>query len=587
MGIPTGPQQGKAPSGGGLPTGRASGNQQPAQPRQRPAGLPQPQQPPRTDGGQQQGTSQRRPVQQRPTGGSSGAPTQRPQQPAQQPTQQPAQRPTQRPPAQAPRQAPQPAQQLPSVPEEQFDDPFNFDSQDADPFSDLPAGYTDAFPDDSLGFEDDPFEPVGEGQTGRYDDGGDEDEFSEPAPIAPTQPPAKKAAARTRRLQGNNGAPERGRAADEEYEDSFVDKENLKLKPFGKQKKRAKVGDFDARKNMEGQRKVYRGVFIAAVLAIVGFGAYQTFWPQESISVAEVEEIASVAVGDTGFPTTRGEGFALSFTDSLLNLEPGPDALAKRTAALSYFYGTVGDTKSFDSALTAVGNISQQVVYGPVVLESTPITAKAASYEIGVLLNTADADAPKVEGSVGAENIAESLRWVAFNVNVYYDETKNSFAIAPNSPTLLPAPTVDSPSVVPAGEPLGTAVDDVPESVQATIVGFLSGYRESTKNDFSKILQYIGTEADESLRDGLGSRYQFATPDDPASSIDTEVFQTGDDLSELKIELTVDWQIPTGESSSVTFPSHYVLTLASKGGGDYTVTKFAPYYWVEPSDPAE
>ena len=89
---------------------------------------------------------------------------------------------------------------------------------------------------------------------------------------------------------------------------------------------------------MEGQRKVYRGVFVGAVIAIVGFGAYQTFWPQESLSYSQVEEIASVAVGDTGFPLTKGEGFALSFMDSLLNIEPGPEALAKRTAALSYVF---------------------------------------------------------------------------------------------------------------------------------------------------------------------------------------------------------------------------------------------------------
>jgi len=360
-----------------------------------------------------------------------------------------------------------------------------------------------------------------------------------------------------------------------------VDKEELKLKPFGKPKKKAKVGDFDPRKNMEGQRKLYRGIFIAAVLTVVGFGAYQTFWPQESLSTAEVENIASLAVGDTGFPTTRGEGFALSFSESLLNVQPGPESQAQRTAALSYFYGANGDSKLFDSALSTVGSVSQEVVYGPVVLDSTPLTADAASYEVAVLLNTSDTEVVNPGGSAGAEQIADSLRWVAFNVNVYYDEAKDSFAIAPNSPSLIPAPSVEPQSVVPAGEPLGTAVDDYPESVNATVVGFLSGYRESTKSNFDKILQYIGTDADESLRNGLGSRYQFATPDDPANSIDIQVFQPGESASELKVQLTVDWKITTGENSGVTFPSHYVLTLQSTGSGsDYTVTKFAPYYWT-------
>lgn len=569
MGIPTGPQQGRNPSAGGIPANRTPGNQQPAQPRQRPSGLPQPQQQnpaqqaPRQAEGQPSGTGRR--AAQNPGAAPLG---QRPQRPPVANPQRPAQ---QLPPA-----------QLPPAAEETFEDPFSFGGDADDPFSDVPKS-SYGRDDESLGFgEDDPFEPISAAQDDGY---GDDGEPYVPAPQA-SQAAPREPAARPRRLQGNTRAPERGRAATEEYDESFVDEKNLKLKPFGKSKKKAKVGDFDPRKNMEGQRKIYRGIFITAVLAVVGFGAYQTFVPQENLSVADVESIASMAVGDTGFPTTRGEGFAQSFMDSLLNIEPGPDALAKRTAALSYFYGAEGDSKSFDAALTAVGSISQQVVYGPVILDSTPITAKAGSYEIGLLLSTNDSDVPRDEGSNGAEQIAESLRWVSFNVNVYYDEVKDSFAIAPNSPTLLPAPSVESPSAVPAGEPLGETVDSVPNSVQATVVGFLSGYRESTKTSFDKILQYIGNDADESLRNGLGNRYQFATPDDPASSIDMQVFQTGSDMSELKIALTVDWQIPTGDTSSVTFPSHYVLTLQSKGGGDYTVTKFAPYYWIEASDPA-
>jgi len=565
MGIPTGgPQQGRNPAGGGVPTGRPPGNQQPAQPRQRPSGLPQPQQTPPARPAQREeglpGIAPRQPAQ-RPTG---AAPASRP---AALPRPESAQRPTTPPQRQAP---------LPPAPEESFDDPFAFGDQDDDLFSDVPKNVYDDGALDSSGLnEDDPFEYV-------PDERGDteEEDRYEPEPVAaPVAPRAP--AAKPKRLQGANRAPEPSRTASSEYAEEFVDKEELKLKPFGKPKKKAKVGDFDPRKNMEGQRKLYRGIFIAAVLTVVGFGAYQTFWPQESLSTAEVENIASLAVGDTGFPTTRGEGFALSFSESLLNVQPGPESQAQRTAALSYFYGANGDSKLFDSALSTVGSVSQEVVYGPVVLDSTPLTADAASYEVAVLLNTSDTEVVNPGGSAGAEQIADSLRWVAFNVNVYYDEAKDSFAIAPNSPSLIPAPSVEPQSVVPAGEPLGTAVDDYPESVNATVVGFLSGYRESTKSNFDKILQYIGTDADESLRNGLGSRYQFATPDDPANSIDIQVFQPGESASELKVQLTVDWKITTGENSGVTFPSHYVLTLQSTGSGsDYTVTKFAPYYWT-------
>ncbi len=581
MGIPTGSPQGQNPAGGGLPAGRPQGGQQPPQQRPRQGGLPQPQQ-----GAPRQAPSRQAPSRVPPRQGQ-------PAQPSRQPQRAPQQMPQQRPQA-----APVPQrrqEELPDVPDESFEDPFDFDGPSNDPFSDLPQGYGQGS-EDELTLEDDPFTQIEGDQRFDY---GDEESFDEPDYQPTSQQPQQlpqrqSSAARPARLEGVVRPPAPSRRAEEEYSEDFVDKENLKLKAFGsgkggKSKKTAKVGDFDARKNMEGQRKIYRGVFIAAIVAIVGFGAYQTFLPQEALSTEEVESIAAAAVGETGFPTTKGEGFAISFIDSLLNLEPGQDGLASRSAALSYFYGTGGDSRPADSALTSVGNIRQQVVYGPVALDSTPLTANAASYEIAVLIKTTDVDAPVQTGVQGNEQIAASLRWVSFNVNVYYDEAKNSFAIAPNSPTLLPAPSVEPPSALPASEPLGDSVDNYPESIRATVIGFLSGYRESTKTNFDKILQYIGTDADEALRDGLGSRYEFANAGDPASSTDISVFAPNGeaDLSELKIQLTVDWRVPAGDDSGVVIPSHYVLTLQSSNGVDYTVTKFAPYYWTETSEPAE
>lgn len=602
MGIPTDPQQGRNPAGTGVPSGRAPGNRPPVQPQQRPSGIPTQQ------GGstpQQRPAQQQRPAGARPGGipnQQGGIPRQQPSQqrpPQQRPAQQgglPQQRPAgaqqQRPPQQAqrPAQQPRPAQQrpaqeqLPSAPEQNFNDPFGADD---DLFSDVPkVSYDESFQDD-FGFEDDEdtFSTI-PGATNFEDE-----EIPQRRQEAPQQPaPRVQPAATPRRLQGSTKPPAPSRSSREEFSEDFVDRDKRKLKPFGKPKKAAKAGDFDPRKNLEGQRKLYRGIVVAALVALVGFGAFNALVPKESVSYAEIEEIAAYAAGDTGFPTVKGEGFALNFMDSLLDISPGPEGLAKRTAALGYFYGAAGDSKAASEALTAVGNVSQQVVYGPVALDSTPLTENAASYEIGVLLSTTEAPvegSDPLEGSAANDAMAASLRWVSFNVNVYYDEAKDSFAIAPNSPTLLPAPSVEAPSLVPAGEPLGEPVDSISESVRATVVGFLSGYRESTKENFDKILQYIGTNADESLRTGLGGQYQFATPDDPSSSVAMEVFESATTAGELKVALVVDWQIPTGENSSVTFPSHYVLTLTSTGGGDYTVTKFAPYYWTEAVAPEE
>lgn len=557
MGIPTGPQQGRIPGRGGLPTGRGSGNVPPSQQRPRNSGIPR-QQLPRDTSNEEELPLVENPVQ-----------------PTRQPSMSP--RPTK---SQDPRQQRQ-TSSLPPVSSTE-EDPFSFGAEN-DLFSDVPKYRNSS--DDDLIEDDGTFESIDPD-----DDSYDEDEVEE-QPVERHEASKRRAtpvpAAKPRRVSGATKAPEKPSSTDDEYSDEFVDKENLKLKPFGsgKQKKKAKVGDFDTRKNIESQRKIYRGIFIGAMIAIVGTASFITFAPKENLSESEVQSIVAEYVGETGFPTKEGEGFALNFMASLLNVQPGENAETTRNTALSYFYGGDVDGKSFDSALATVGDVKQSIIQGPVVFDSTPITANSASYEIGVLVKTVDA-ATKENNDTSEAKVAESLRWMAFNVNVYYDDLKQSFAIAPNSPSLIPAPPVAVPGSLPMSEPLGELVDTPPESIKATVEGFLSGYRESSKENIDKILQYIGTEADEALRDGLDSRYQFATPNDITSSIRYEVFSPNGaaDLSELKIDLTVDWQVPTSSESAVTFPSHYVLTLSDKGSGDYTVTKFAPYYWIEASE---
>lgn len=577
MGIPTGgPQQGRTPSRGGIPTGNKPGNQQPSQQRPR-AGIPKQQQstePPRRRAEEEE------------------LPLANPEIPSRASQRPPLSSETQR------RLSERRSKALPPAADNEFDDRYSFKEDQEDLFSDVP-NYKDE-PDTSLDFEDDgTFEPISAEDSFEDEDNDGYNQEREAEEKSRNQAQERKAptpAAKPRRARGVSKPPvsSSNEGSDgEEFSDEFVDKDNLKLKPFGsgkKPKKKATVGDFDARKNMESKRKLYRGIVLFTVITIIGFGAFKTFAPQTILDRQDVQVEIADYVGDTGFPTTEGEGFALGFMDSVLNVQPGANAIATRSAALSYFYGNTSDSKDADSAITMIGDIKQEVIRGPVVLDSTAITANAASYEIGFLVKTADSNV-KIKDDSGAEaQIAESLRWMAFNVNVYYDDVKQSFAIAPNSPSLIPAPPVVAPGNIPEGQSLGDSIEEVPESVKATVEGFLSGYRESSKDNTDKILQYIGTEADESLRDGLNSRYQFATPEDLPSSISYDVYSPSgaSDLSVLKIDLTVEWKITASSNASVTFPSHYVLTLEDKGSGDYTVTKFAPYYWIESSeDPTE
>lgn len=566
MAIPTGrPQQGGNPAAGnrsGIPTGRP-----PAQ-GGRPSGLPAP----RAGGGLPTPNSGQNPAapsnpQRRPSADSSQNPLRRP--------------------ANGP-QRPLPRRPEPELPDDSaFDalpDDNGFDEFNGaeDPFADVPQvkNAYDSF--DSFA-EEDPFKPIDDDEL--YED--EEDEYEEPpkkAPAPRAAPAAKVPEARVTRVSGNTKGPKRT-PPKEDFSDSFMDEENLKLKQFGKKKKKvAKAGDFDARKNIEGQRKIYRGVFIGAMVAIVGFGAFQTFVPTDTLSQDEVQSIVALSMGDTGYPTQRAEGFATSFMDTLLNYSDNEVNRAERAEKLSYFYGpTAGTTGNLsDTSFAVSGGVLQDVVHGPVVFESRAISENSGSYAIGMLMRTSPSanDERKPD-----EKAATDLRWTVFNVNVYYDAVKDSFAIAPGSPTLLPPESVISPSEVPIAKPLGTAYDGFPTSVNSTVQGFIEGYRVSTKSNWDPIRQYVGSDAPEALKTGLGGRYTFVDPTKSTSSIkDMQVFKVDEEANTLKVDLTLEWVAINETDSRASFPSRYVMTLEKISGDDYRVAKFSPYYWV--SDPA-
>lgn len=567
MAIPTGrPQQGGNPAAGnrsGIPTGRP-----PAQ-GGRPSGLPAP----KTGGGLPTPNSEQRAAtpsnpQRRPPAATSQGPLKR--------TSNGPQRPLPR----------RPEPELPddsafdALPEDDGFDEFNGGQ---DPFADVPQ-VKNAYDSFDNFAEEDPFKPIDDDDL--YDD--EEEEYEEapkkntPAPRAAPAP--KVPEARVTRVSGNTKGPKRT-PPKEDFSDSFMDEENLKLKQFGKKKKNvAKAGDFDARKNIEGQRKIYRGVFIGAIVAIVGLGAFQTFVPADTLSQTEVQSIVATSMGDTGYPTQRAEAFATSFMDTLLNYSNNEVSRAERTANLSYFYGpTAGTTGSLsDSSFAVSGAVLQDVVHGPVVFESKAISENSGSYAIGMLMRTSPS---ANDDRRPDEKAATDLRWSVFNVNVYYDAVKDSFAIAPGSPTLLPPESVISPSEVPVAKPLGTQYDGFPTSVNSTVQGFIEGYRISTKTNWDPIRQYVGSDAAETLKTGLGGRYEFIEPTNAASSIkDMQVFMVDESADTLKIDLTLEWVAINESDSRASFPSRYVMTLEKISGDDYRVAKFSPYYWV--SDPA-
>jgi len=469
-------------------------------------------------------------------------------------------------------------------------------------FSGITAPADDGYDPNSLGYEDDPFEPIPEDELS-YDDG--EDGYYEERPqggaapqagVAPL-PQSRQPQARRNRTSGAPVEPRQAKVEEEDYQEEFIDEENIELKPYGGKKKKAskkaKVSDFDNRKNLEGQRKLYRTIFVLAIVAIVGFGAFKTFMPVQVLTEDEVATIAAWTNGDTGFPTTRGEGFALSFVDTLVNYSEDQQSKAKRDVALQYFTGGSDSAFAANESFSVMGNIKQSIIYGPVVLESDALTENAGAYKIGMLLSTAPLKDPEGDGVRYDELASEQLRWVAFNVNVYYDVSNDSFRIAEGSPTLLPYEEVIAEDL-PVAQSLGEPVETPPGDASSIALGFIKEYRQSSKSDTSALESYIIGD-DPTLRTGLNSKYQFSTMEDEDASVEMTFYKNeaeadAETPSQLKVEMIVQWAIPMDEEGkeSVKFTSTYVLTLDYSGSG-YKVSKFAPYYWSEqvPEDGTE
>ena len=130
-------------------------------------------------------------------------------------------------------------------------------------------------------------------------------------------------------------------------DDKFVDKKEMKIIPIGGKKARAK--DFDKRKNTLTPLKLFRILLILVVLALFGFGIKNTFFPSNNFSKDEITQIAKTAVGETGFPTQKGQAFAEEFLKYYLTLDSNDKA--NQDVLVRFYSGAVNDdNKSFNNS---------------------------------------------------------------------------------------------------------------------------------------------------------------------------------------------------------------------------------------------
>lgn len=364
-----------------------------------------------------------------------------------------------------------------------------------------------------------------------------------------------------------------------------IDGDKKKLMPFGSKKKVLRVGDFDPRKDLRRNQKLTRFAVIGIFLIIMSIGFYQAVFPAKPLTEQEVYNLSLEATNYTNFPVESGRGFATDFMDAYLTVDPD----SASADVLNYYYSgslesASGSGSSSTSTRTATGSYNQTILSGPTVYSARGLTDTSGAYTVGALVQ------PQTIANDGdGEAQVGEPKWMFFNVNVYFNEASRSFAITPESPSVIPATEVMSQQDIPNSAPLGTgdASDELGEDVSSVVNGFMEGYSTTTPTDHSVLDQYIVSDPEPALTKGLSSEY---TLDDSSNALSYEAFPSDEeDSNEVKVRVTATWvSSPDGSvenESRVQFTSTYIMTLERQGDGRYLVSKFAPEYYVaDPTD---
>lgn len=357
--------------------------------------------------------------------------------------------------------------------------------------------------------------------------------------------------------------------------EKFIDKKNKKLKPVGR-----KMKDYDDRQDISTSKRVQRGLVLFALAIVVLLGLKNTFWPNNTYSPAEIENIAKTSVGKTLFPDERGQAFAENFIRHYVNLDKEDTASATQ---LSYFYtgeisnsGTQSGQVSSDFITVNATDNKQKVIGMPVTFEKTSLSDYSANYKISVLVTDEN-------GQEKAANGVVTSHWLSFSVNVYYNAETNALSIHKGSPVLIPtyeiAPTENNKEEAPIGN--GEENTKAAEDLKPTIQGYWKAFSSVSVNKHTAIDQYVAKDADISLYSGFNNTVKLAT-DDPDADIEYKVYGSQDAENEYKADVTVRWMDNTASNTekAAVYTSRYIMTIKETGGGKYVVTRAAPYLYV-------
>lgn len=356
-------------------------------------------------------------------------------------------------------------------------------------------------------------------------------------------------------------------------DDTFIDEKTQKLKPFGSGRRKAKVGEFDKRKNLRARSKIVQWVFIVLMIILVLLGLKNALVPPATLEEDEVAAIYTQLSGETDFPVERGKGFATDFMAAYLTIDP-QDQVAIRS--LGYFYSGNMNSQPPASSRVVTSDFRQRVVHGPTVYDSKGLTDYSARYTIGALVEaeTTESSAPQ-DGS--------SARWAFFNVNVYWDAEIDSFTITPNSPTVVAPLEVGLSSDLPRIADPGSDSSDnrLTEDVRSVVLGYIRGYAISSLENHVELEQYVIPDPPPELVAGLDKRY---TLDEDSSRSVTMLAYPGATENDLRVEAEVRWIDSVDPLNKAEYTSTYLMSLEKQANGQYLVSRFVPRYYVKETE---
>jgi len=365
---------------------------------------------------------------------------------------------------------------------------------------------------------------------------------------------------------------------DETGQNSFLNEQNTKVKPFGgdSSKKKIKEEQFDDRKNIRRKAVAVQAAILVLVTGLVGLGVKNAIFPPDSLSVDEVSAIAMNTVGLTSFPLEGGKGYVKDFMNAFLTVDNSDPEKGK---ILSYFFNGNQEIDANDVTRFASARYGQSIISGPTIYEATALSDYSANYTVGAIVK------PYTIGENDQRTYFDA-KIEYFSVNVYYDENTKQYSIPRDSPTIIPEIAFKNPDNLPKPATFGTGETDdaITKQIKPLVTEFMKAYAISSSDDFSAIEQYIKSSSEVQLETGLDGKYDFANGD-PSTAIEYVAFAQNPEApsKEYKVQVKVKWEqiIGDGESKeSIIYNSQYVMTIEKQSNDKFLVTKFAPFYFM-------